>query len=208
MMGKFSRERIGGLDLQEGGARPAGQSGASRHAAAAGRTDALGSCSPASPLWSSPVCLGRRDPGAGQGGGRGILIDRAGLSEIVASDSGQIAAVNVAAGDRVVEGQPIALLSYSSSNATSPTPAPAGPGAGQAGPARGLYAGQTRHEGRRYRTARRHRPHPTELDRRRLALEERVRRIAALVPRGFSAATRIAAEAEAAETRERIASRQ
>ena len=45
--------------------------------------------------------------------GRGILIDRAGLSEIVASDAGQIAAVTVAAGDSVVRGQPIAVLSGS-----------------------------------------------------------------------------------------------
>src|SRR5687767_13464184 len=45
--------------------------------------------------------------------GRGILIDRAGLSEIVANDSGQVAAVNIAPGDTVVAGQPVAVLARS-----------------------------------------------------------------------------------------------
>lgn len=140
--------------------------------------------------------------------GRGILIDRAGLSEIVASDSGQIAAVNVAAGDRVVEGQPIALLSYSElERDIADTRARLAQARARLARLEAFYAGQTRNEGSadtgRLAGIARTR---VELDRRRLALEERVRRIAALVPRGFIGRdTLIAAEAEAAETRERIA---
>ena len=105
--------------------------------------------------------------------GRGILIDRAGLSEIVAGDAGQIAAVTVAAGDSVVRGQPIAVLSAASSSARSPTRGPPGPGPGPAGAAQRYYADQTRSEGSadsdRLASIGRTR---AELDRRRLALEE------------------------------------
>ena len=140
--------------------------------------------------------------------GRGILIDRAGLSEIVASDSGQIAAVNIAAGDSVVEGQPIAVLARSElEREIADTRARLAQAQARLARLNTYYAGQTRSEGSadsdRLGSIARTR---AELNRRRIALEERARRIAALVPRGFVGRdTLIAAEAAAAETRERIA---
>ena len=140
--------------------------------------------------------------------GRGILIDRAGLSEIVAGDSGQIAAVNVAAGDNVVADQPIALLS-SSEFERDIADTRARLVQAQARQARlfAYYADQARSEGSadsgRIASIARTR---AELERRRLALEERERNIASLTARGFiTRETLIAAQAEAAETRERIA---
>ena len=140
--------------------------------------------------------------------GRGILIDRAGLSEIVASDAGQIAVVTVAAGDNVVRDQPIAVLSGSElEREIVDTAARLSQARARLARLGAYYSDQTRNEGSadgdRLTSIARTR---TELDRRRLALEERVRRIAALVPRGFvSRDTLIAAEAEAAGARERIA---
>jgi HlyD family secretion protein len=140
--------------------------------------------------------------------GRGILIDRAGLSEIVAGDSGQIAAVSIAAGDSVVADQPIALLS-SSELERDIADTRARLAQAQARQARlfAYYADQARSEGSadsgRLASISRTR---AELERRRVALEERVRGIESLVPRGFiNRDTLIAAQAEAAETRERIA---
>lgn len=139
--------------------------------------------------------------------GRGILIDRAGLSEIVASDAGQIAVVTVAPGDSVVRGQPIAVLSGSElEREIADTAARLAQARARLARLGTYYTDQTRSEGSadsdRLASIGRTR---AELDRRRLALEERVRRIAALVPRGFVGRdTLIAAQAAAAETRERI----
>jgi HlyD family secretion protein len=140
--------------------------------------------------------------------GRGILIDRAGLSEIVASDSGQIAAISVAAGDSVVADQPIALLASSElEREIADTRARLVQAQASLARLNAYYADQTRSEGSadtgRLASIARTR---AELDRRRIALEERVRGIETLVPRGFiNRETVIAAQAEAAETRERIA---
>lgn len=140
--------------------------------------------------------------------GRGIMIDRAGLSEIVASDGGQIASINVAAGDRVVRGQVIAILArHELEREIADTRARLAQAEARFARLQGFYAGQTRQEGAadRDRLASIGRTRG-ELDRRRRALEERTRRIAALLPRGFVGRdTLIAAEAAAAETRERIA---
>ena len=139
--------------------------------------------------------------------GRGILIDRAGLSEIVANDSGQVAAVNIAAGDSVVAGQPIAVLARSElEREIADTRARLAQAQVRLARLGTYYAGQTRSEGSadsdRLGSIARTRD---ELNRRRVVLEERARRIAALVPRGFVGRdTLIAAEAAAAETRERI----
>ena len=140
--------------------------------------------------------------------GRGILIDRAGLSEIVAGDSGQIAAVMVSAGANVVADQPIALLS-SSELERDIADTRARLAQAQARQARlfAYYADQARSEGSadtgRLASIARTR---AELDRRRIALEERERSIASLTARGFvTRDTLIAAQAEAAEARERIA---
>ena len=139
--------------------------------------------------------------------GRGILIDRAGLSEIVAGDSGQIASVNIAAGDNVVAGQPIALLSSSElEREIADTRARLAQAQARQSRLFAYYADQARSEGSadsgRLTSIGRIR---AELERRRLALEERVRAIETLVPRGFiNRDTLIAAQAEAAATRERI----
>jgi HlyD family secretion protein len=140
--------------------------------------------------------------------GRGILIDRAGLSEIVAGDAGQIAAVNISAGDSVVADQPIALLSSSEvEREVAETRARLAQAQTRQARLNAYYVDQTRSEGSadtaRLASIARTR---AELDRRRVALEERVRAIATLVPRGFiNRDTVIAAQAEAAQARERIA---
>jgi HlyD family secretion protein len=140
--------------------------------------------------------------------GRGILIDRAGLSEIVAGDSGQIAAVMVSAGANVVADQPIALLSSSElERDIADTRARLVQAQARLARLNAYYADQSRSEGSadtdRIASIARTR---AELDRRRVALEERVRSIASLTARGFvTRDTLIAAQAAAAETRERIA---
>ena len=140
--------------------------------------------------------------------GRGILIDRAGLSEIVAGDSGQIAAVLVSAGTNVVADQPIALLSSSElERDIADTRARLAQAQARQSRLFAYYTDQARSEGSadtgRLASIARTR---AELDRRRIALEERERSIASLTARGFvTRDTLIAAQAEAAEARERIA---
>jgi HlyD family secretion protein len=140
--------------------------------------------------------------------GRGILIDRAGLSEIVAGNGGQIASVDVAVGDRVARGQVIAVLArHELEREIADTRARLAQAEARFARLQTFYSGQTRQEGSadvdRLASIGRTRD---ELDQRRRALEERARRIAALLPRGFVGRdTLIAAQAAAAETRERIA---
>lgn len=140
--------------------------------------------------------------------GRGMLIDRAGLSEVVASDGGQIVAVEVSAGARVRAGQAIAILSRSERDREiADTRARLAQAQARLARLGEFYAGQSRSEGSAEAgrlagiAATR-----VELERRRRVLEERAQRIAALAARGsVGRDSLISAEAAAAETRERIA---
>lgn len=140
-------------------------------------------------------------------GGRGIIIDRSGLTEVIASDTGRVITLAVAPGDQVRAGQPVATLAQGElDREIADTRARLAQAQARLARLRVYYSDQTANEGSadggRLASISRTR---TELDRRRLVLEERARRIAALVPRGFVGRdTLIAAEAAAAETRERI----
>lgn len=140
--------------------------------------------------------------------GRGILIDRAGLAEIVSSESGRVATINVSPGQYLAAGEPIATLARSElDREIAGTRARLAQAQTRLARLRSYYAGQSVSEGSadRDRLASLGRTR-AELNQRRRALEERARRIATLVPRGFVGRdTLIAAEAAAAETRERIA---
>lgn len=140
--------------------------------------------------------------------GRGILIDEAGLSAVVASGEGQVTAIEVAPGDELREGDPVARLSRAElDREIRDTRSEIEQARTKVERLSGFYLSQ----GGREREAARDRlagiaRTRAELVKREALLTERAARIAELVPRGFVRRDeQVEAEAAIASVRERIA---